>query len=238
MQHTWRYHNANKILAGERYGTRELPILGAEKTMLLKWNSKSHVRTWVNDNLVWIQQWAYGSHTWQWVLSHLRVSICPYSVYVLSFYISGHFIMTPHGLLGRYQHFGQTLVQICQITVSTWNKDCQHMTHVPQHMTHVPKVAHKIYFTPRCYCRPKIFLPELAIRYGYGGHTHVQDCRFCMVVTTTEWWVNNSFIQTKRCTKGYQHALDKQWMCKYMAKSDMYSLCNKQWTQMYKQESN
>jgi hypothetical protein len=26
--------------------------------------------------------------------------------------------MTTHGLLGKYQHFGQTLVQICQITVS------------------------------------------------------------------------------------------------------------------------
>lgn len=74
------------------------------------------------------------------------------------------------------------------------------------------------------YCCPKIFLPELAIRYG--GHTHVQDHRLCMVITTTEWWVNNSFIQTKRCTRGYQQALDRQWMFKYMAKSDMQSLCN------------
>jgi len=28
-------------------------------------------------------------------------------------------------------------------------------------------------------------------------------------------------MQTKKCTKGYQQALDRQWMCKCMAKSDM-----------------
>jgi hypothetical protein len=37
---TQGYNNANKILAGESYWTKELPILGTDKTKLLKRNLK------------------------------------------------------------------------------------------------------------------------------------------------------------------------------------------------------
>jgi hypothetical protein len=88
--------------------------------------------------------------------------------------------MTPHNLLGRHQHFGHTLVQICQITVSQPRTGTANMTHVP-------KVAHKIYFTPRYYYCPKISLPELAIRYG-DIHTYKNsDCVWLLLLLNDEW---------------------------------------------------